>query len=305
MESNSLENPSLPLVSIIAICHRHAQYVLQTLDSIRNQTYAQVELIIINNVKDDCEPLIRKWIVEHQVDCEFIQNEVPLKITENLNLGLQHVRGAFFQGISCDDVLMPDKLNLQVNKFLSSDPNVACIYSDATFINEFGVEDLSESLQSRKEKKWKLPLFAQGNLWKELNTLCYIPAPTVLLRTSVIMMLGKYNEKYSFEDWPMWLAMSKAGYEFGFVENSLVQYRVLNDSLGSNYASNSFGESLIRFYKDNIDNILFQNPKTFNSFFLCIYRQNKSVDNFILLVRVFLKSQTFNNLKFIFRYLFN
>jgi hypothetical protein len=48
-----------PLVTIIAVCHNHAPYVVETLESIMLQTYANIELII-NNLKDECENIIQR-----------------------------------------------------------------------------------------------------------------------------------------------------------------------------------------------------------------------------------------------------
>src|SRR6185312_5660911 len=98
-----------PSVSIIAICHKHAAYVIETLDSIRNQTNSNIELIIINNVKDECEKIITDWTQKYQVNYLFIQNEQPKTVTKNCNIGLAYCTGKYFQVISCDDVLLPQK----------------------------------------------------------------------------------------------------------------------------------------------------------------------------------------------------
>ena len=125
MGSNSMSVPALPLISVIAVCHNHGPYVIQTLDSIRNQTYPNIELIIINNRKDECEGIIRNWIAEQNVKCTFIQNEQAKSITANLNYGLNHVSGVYFQGISCDDVLIKEKIEGQEIAFRNLNPDYA------------------------------------------------------------------------------------------------------------------------------------------------------------------------------------
>ncbi len=65
-----------PIISIIAICFNHEKYVIETLDSIRNQTYKKIEVLIIDNgSSDNSVALIKNWIKEHNFKCTFIQNK--------------------------------------------------------------------------------------------------------------------------------------------------------------------------------------------------------------------------------------
>ncbi|MDQ3753753.1 MAG: glycosyltransferase [Acidobacteriota bacterium] len=60
-----------PLVSVIAGCYNHSRFVLECLESIRNQTYKNIQLIIIDDCStDNSVALIRAWIAEHSVDTE-------------------------------------------------------------------------------------------------------------------------------------------------------------------------------------------------------------------------------------------
>jgi len=258
MESNSLENPSLPLVSIIAICHRHAQYVLQTLDSIRNQTYENVELIIINNVKDDCEPLIRKWIVDHQVDCEFIQNEAVLSLTKNCNLGISRSSGSLIKPISCDDVLLPDLIYLQV-KMLNSVSGVKAglCYSDMVFIDQ-NDKPLPGHASFMTKLKKSLPNFTQSGSFdyrQLLSATNPIPAPSVLYVKSAIAEVGGFDEDIDIEDYSMNLALFAHGFKFLFVDKVLVHYRVLDGSLSTVFRKEKFYQNynMLKEYRHILD----------------------------------------------------
>src|SRR6185437_10294181 len=178
-----------PLVSIFAVCHKHALYVIETLDSIHKQTYPNIELIIINNLKDDCEEIINDWIQKQQVDCLFLQNGKPKTVTQNCNIGLAHCNGKYFQLISCDDVLFPQKIEKQVNLFETLDEKYACVYSDVNYMDENGLINTKETLQEKKQKKWGTALFPSGNLKYELSLLSFIPAPSVLHKTEIIKKL--------------------------------------------------------------------------------------------------------------------
>lgn len=294
---------SLPLVSVIAVCHDHKDYVIQALEGIRNQTYPCIELIIINNCKDECEELIRNWIFQNNISCSFIQNEIPQSFPSNLNMALSQISGVFFQAISCDDIMLKDKISLQVGVFSNSDNRLACVYGDALLIDADNKVDFSMTLQERKAKKWNLNLFSEGGLRKELTTLSYVPAPTVLLRTEIIRSLGLYDERMVLEDWPMWLKISEAGYVFACVPEVLIYYRVLNGSLGSNLLNSAYNSSLMLFYEENIHKLNFSNIQTFKNFYSVVRYSSKTKKNILLLIRAIVKSFRIFNLKYLIRFL--
>lgn len=258
MESNSLGNPSLPLVSIIAICHNHARYVLQTLDSIRNQTYENTELIIINNVKDDCEPLIRKWIGDHKVDCVFIQNESAQSLTKNCNLGISRSNGSLIKPISCDDVLLPDLIYLQVN-MLNSDLGIKAglCFTDMVLIDQ-NDKPLPGQPSYIKKLKQSFPYFTQSDSFdyrQLLSSTNPIPAPSVLYVKSAVLEVGGFNEAVDIEDYSMNLALFAHGFKFVFIDKVLVRYRVLEGSLSTVFRKDKFYQNynMLKEYRHFLD----------------------------------------------------
>ena len=131
---------SIPLVSIIAICHKHSKFILDTLNSIKNQTYQNIELIIVNNVKDECENIILNWIDENDFINPpiFIQNDEIKTITQNCNLGLNTCTGVYYQPLACDDILVLNKIEVQVAQFKILDDRYACVNGNSLDINEEG-----------------------------------------------------------------------------------------------------------------------------------------------------------------------
>lgn len=236
------------MVTIIAICHNHKKYVVETLDSIRNQTYSNIQCIIINNLKDDgCREVIEAWLEKHQYDALFIQNEEPLSITQNLNLGLKYTKGKYFQGIACDDILRPDKITHQVNIYSSLDQSYACVFGDMTFIDDHsciieGHNSFMENLQNRFPE-CKTDNFDFTILFSSTNP---IPAPTVLMKTQAVREIGGYNENIEIEDYSINLELKKNNYKFFFDDQYLpVYYRILEGSLSVIFRK----EKYIQIYK--------------------------------------------------------
>jgi glycosyltransferase involved in cell wall biosynthesis len=291
-----------PLVSIYAVCHKQVDYVVETLESIRNQAYPNIELIIINNVEDECEATIRNWINQHNVKCIFIQNKVPKTVTENCNMGLSLCNGKYFQGTACDDILLPHKIGKQVEVFETLNDSYAVVYGDMIYIDENGIANVKETVQEKKHLKWGTKLFPSGNLKNELSLLAFVPAPSGLLRTNVVKGLNGYDESYLVEDWPLWIKLCKHNYNFMPIEAPLVKYRVLSNSLGSN-TNPAYLESLAKFYINHLDFFNFSNKNTFLNFYTTLYSLHFKLDHLLLLLKVISRSRELYYAKYLIRFI--
>ena len=113
-------NDEFPLVSIIAACYNHALFVVEALDSIKNQTYPNIQLIVTNDASTDkSKKLIESWISQQEFAVHLISNETNKGVCYTFNKALKQVKGQYFQVISCDDVMLLNKIQQQVD-FLES-----------------------------------------------------------------------------------------------------------------------------------------------------------------------------------------
>jgi glycosyltransferase involved in cell wall biosynthesis len=253
MADHNIPNAADPLVTVIAICHNHAPYVNETLESIRLQTYRNIQLIIINNYANDkCSELITSWVDKYNIECEYIENLAPHSLPENCNIGLRKARGKYYQILSCDDIILPHKLEKQVELFESLPDEYACIYGDSVYIDEGGIIISKESQFKRYNRILNLTQMPYGSLVSQLSERAFITAPTVLLRYSAVKSIKFYAEDLSFEDWPMWILLSKNGFKFYPIHDVVAYYRQLPDSF---YHSPplSFYESQIKMFESNSD----------------------------------------------------
>ena len=232
--------------------------MVETLDSIRNQTYPNIQCIIINNLKDDgCQEVIENWLKKHQYDALFIQNETPLSITKNLNLGLKYTHGEYFQGISCDDVLHPKKISDQVEVFSRLGDEYACVFGDMKYIdqNSNPIDSLKTFMTNLNER---FPQAATPNYNFEqlLSSTNPIPAPAVLISTRAVLEVGMYDVNLDIEDYSMNLELKKHNFKFFFDSNGIVaDYRILNDSLSTVFRKEKFHQvySLLKKHKDHLN----------------------------------------------------
>jgi len=103
-----------PLVSVICITRNHERFCIESLDSVLNQTYKNLEWIILDAASNDnTVELIDNWLDENNVNAIFLKEKDLKPITVNLNKALEYAHGEYVQFLSLDDVLMEEKLESQ------------------------------------------------------------------------------------------------------------------------------------------------------------------------------------------------
>ncbi len=217
-----------PLVTLVAICYNHARFLTDCLESIRQQTYANTEVIIVDDCSQDGSvDRIRDWLREHGLNWQLVVHDRNKGVCRALNDALSLAKGKYIACVAADDMWMPDKTLRQVNLMESLPDSVALVYSDAYLIDENGhrLPDMFIPWHVGYNKTPEGDLFADllmgGN---------FFPAMTTLIRRSALEEVGRYDESLVYEDWDMWLRLSRR-YSFAFDREVAASYRVLPGSL--------------------------------------------------------------------------
>ena len=223
-------SPTPPLVTVWLICHNHGDYVVECLDSLYAQDYPNLQCTILNNTYDAaCVENINTWIANHDFAITLIQNEHPLPLVANLNKLLPSARGEYLLGLACDDVMLPERISRQVVEFQRLGEAYHCIYGEMNKIDPGGAFIGRVYADQRWPTGKPLP---EGTLLKENSAQCFVAAPSAMYRRSTILELGGFDDTYSIEDWPFFLKFGARGYRFSGLEEPLVNYRVVPNSLG-------------------------------------------------------------------------
>lgn len=224
---------NFPLVSIICSCYNQAPFVLEALESVKSQTYSNLEIIIWDDVsKDDSVHLIENWILENpQLDIQFVKHTQNMGICKSLNECFLLTKGKYIQILALDDVLMVDKIEKHVALIEKELEECALVFSDAYVINENSqiVENTSFIQMCRKD----LVLKPKANYFDILMDGNFIPGMSVLLRKSAVEGVGLFDENISFEDFDMWLRLSEK-FDFIYDNNLTVKYRIHSSNTHKN-----------------------------------------------------------------------
>jgi glycosyltransferase involved in cell wall biosynthesis len=217
-----------PLVTVIACCYNHSAFVVESLESIRQQTYPHFKLIVTDDAStDDSDAVITDWISRHRMPCIYLRHRTNKGICKTLNEALSHATGKYIALLATDDVWMPDKLESQVGLMETLPEKVGVLYSDAIQITEAG-----GILPQRFIEAHTADPPAEGDIFSRLLDRNFIPAMTTLIRTSCYETVGLYDERLCFEDLDMWLRIAQH-YHFAFSPKVSAKRRIVSTSMTS------------------------------------------------------------------------
>lgn len=116
-----------PLVSIVVPCYNHANYVRETIESIVNQTYKNIELVVIDDGStDNSVEIIQKLAKNYNFTFIYRPNK---GLSATLNEGMNLSKGKYFCACACasDDLYIIDKIEKKV-KFMEENPQYGMSY---------------------------------------------------------------------------------------------------------------------------------------------------------------------------------
>jgi glycosyltransferase involved in cell wall biosynthesis len=221
--------PDQPLVTIAAINYNNSMYILETLNSIRDQTYTNIELIIVDDCSiDNSVELVENWLKTYTGKYKFIKHEVNKGVCVACNTGLRNATGEYVSSIATDDAMMPDKTKIQVAILEASGEDVAGLYSDAYLMDEHSnpINGVFIDIHRKFNER------PSGNIYEVLLQGNYIPAMTFLFKRKLFDDIGLYDESLVYEDYDMWLRIARK-YTILFSDFISCKYRIRPGSLSS------------------------------------------------------------------------
>ncbi|WAC03347.1 glycosyltransferase [Lacinutrix neustonica] len=221
-----------PIVTVICTCFNHRDFIKIALDSVLNQSYKNIELLIIDDCsKDDSVQIIKHWIDDNNFGT-LIKNKNNLGLTKSFNNAVLKSKGDYLIDLAADDELLPHCIALQISVFNAyKTEKIGIVYGNASVINKSTDEKYVFFNRFSQEKMASSP--KDGFIYKELidhsNTICSVSA---MIKRNVFMALGGYDERLIYEDYDFWLRLARTYYIL-YVDEVLVNRIKLENSLGS------------------------------------------------------------------------
>ncbi|MDT0183423.1 glycosyltransferase [Microbacterium sp. ARD31] len=216
-----------PAVTLIVVSYNHERFLPDLLASIDAQVRAPDRVLLYDDrSSDDSAALLTRWASETSLPVEVRINPDNIGLTPTLNRALSAVDTPFYAYISGDDLMEPTRIDAQLSALAASEH--AFSYSDAVVVNEDGTV-VGHSFFEMFLGVGVEPSDTFEALLREGN---WIPACSVMLRTSSVREVGGYDEDLFFEDYDLWLRLARVG-TFTHVTSPQVRFRRVGSSLGS------------------------------------------------------------------------
>lgn len=217
-------------IAVIIITYNSEKWILETLESVKNQTYNNIELII----SDDCSMdktvcLAQKWCNKNKerfTRIKILTNNKNEGVTKNVNRGIKASSAKWIKLLAGDDILFLDCLEKNISYCVKN--NLNNLFSKAIKFNaDFKEENIIQENLEIEEFE-----YSAKDQFKTLLEKNFITAPTSFLKKSLIEEFEYFDEKYPMiEDYPMWLKLTENNIKLNFLDDYTVYYRVHDKSL--------------------------------------------------------------------------
>ena len=208
-----------PLVSIITPVYNAERFLSDTIKSVQNQTYKNWEILLIDDCSKDNSAQIIKEFQKYDNRIKYIKLKKNSGASVSRNEGIRNAKGRFIAFVDSDDIWKPEKLEIQIKYMLKE--NLGFTFTSYRYMKENG--ELTNKIAKASRK------INYNGLLK--NTI--IGCSTVVIDREIVdyfeMPLVRRGQ-----DTATWLQiLRKEKYAYG-IEQDLVNYRLVGESLSSN-----------------------------------------------------------------------
>lgn len=239
-----------PLISVLMVTYNRAEFLKESIASVLNQTYKNIQFIIVDDgsTDDSCQ------IIEDFQDdrIELYRLKKNRHICYATNYGFSKIKGEYLARIDSDEVWYPQKLTEQM-KFMENHKECKICFTSVDIIDRYGnnVNDKEQQLmklyetQLQSQEEYLRYFFLEGNCLAQTS---------VLMKTEVLRKIGEFNPSYvQLHDFEYWVRVAKY-YKIYLINKHLLAVRRFSEE--DHMENNSSGSNLmnqIRFYNEFSD----------------------------------------------------
>ena len=173
-----------PLVTVVCLCYNHSRFLRIALDSVLNQTYPNLEIIVVDDFSTDNSREIIAEYVEKYPQITYLPNDGNIGNCAAFNRAYEISKGEYLIDFATDDVLLPERITEQVAAFEELGPAYGIIYTDAELIDDFG-NHLGYYYKRDAEGNLLNPP-PSGDVFADVVARHFISTPTMTMRRAVV-----------------------------------------------------------------------------------------------------------------------
>jgi glycosyltransferase involved in cell wall biosynthesis len=214
----------MPKVSVIIPAYNVASFIGETLDSVFAQTFADYEVIVINDGSPDTNELERA--LSRFIDRVNYLKQENRGASAARNTGLRAAQGEFVAFLDADDLWLPNYLEEQI-RFLG-ERNCDLVCADAEVFSDSSTEKETymESLMADAPRTGAVTFLGLLSAAQSLIT------SGVVVRRELVLDVGMFDEALrNSQDFDLWLRLALSGTRMAYQRQVLLRYRSRDNSL--------------------------------------------------------------------------
>jgi glycosyltransferase involved in cell wall biosynthesis len=220
-----------PTVSVIIPAYNAQAFIEETIRSVQQQTYPNLEILVVDDGSKDCtSAIVERYAKDDPRIRLFSQQNKGVAAARNL--AISEATGKYIAPIDADDIWYPTKIERQVDALERAGEKAGVAYTWSV-----SLDDKSRVVDAGP--KWDL----EGEVYQALVLRNFIGNASVpMFRRSALETVGGYNEQMraldaqGCEDWDICLRCAER-YEYCVVKEYLVGYRCYSESMSYNHAA--------------------------------------------------------------------
>jgi glycosyltransferase involved in cell wall biosynthesis len=223
------------LVSVVIPAFNASATIAETIHTVLNQSYKNIEIIVVNDgSSDNTADVVRGLMATHP--CIHLLEQANQGVSAARNKGIRAAKGEFIAFIDADDLCHPDKILLQIERFQKGGDRLGVVYTWLAFISQEGNIIPGRSVAETYE----------GDVYGPLLISNFIGGSTLMVRRNCFETVGLYDTNLRVnEDQKLHLALA-AHYDFGVVPRFLFGYRLQTTGLAHDLKSFRVAQDQLR-----------------------------------------------------------
>lgn len=220
------------LVTVVIPVFNHTSYLIDSLKSVLNQTYTNLEVIIVD---DGSEVFLWDFIVNSGINDDriiYIRQEHQ-GLPAALNTGFDAAHGEYLTWTSADNRMGHTNVEEMLHTLIKN-PNAAMVYCDYSVINEYGVRMRHSSFRMHEQDSKDTSVIRVSSNVKELASVPNNFIGPCFLYTKMASIVGDYDDSIGVEDYDYWVRINNC-FEIIHFDSpyDFYEYRVHGDSLSA------------------------------------------------------------------------
>lgn len=215
-----------PLVSVCIISYNSAEYIVEALESVKMQSYQNIEIIVADDCSsDNTVEICKKWFAEN--GNRFVRTEVVVPphntgTSANYNRAVKAAQGEWIKLFDGDDFLAPNCVKDNIG-FVLQHSEAQVVFSEAGRFNNGNKDDSEKFYDHFKRSFFDCDL--HGQLLRALHN-SDMSSATFFIKAQLLKD-NPYDERYGLlEDAPKWIDLLRKGFKFYFFDKVTAYYRI-------------------------------------------------------------------------------